>query len=109
MENNDGERWKTTDITIVNDLLTRIVEHAKNKYGEYVDKYKTNKNIKNKLEITKKYIDRCDFERITELENEEGNNIDEIKICKDFYDMVYRDIINMLHDYKDIIVQNNKN
>ena len=101
----DGERWKTTDIAIVNDLLTRIVEHSKIKYEEYVEKYKTNKKIKDKLDITKKYIDKCDQERLADLEYEEGDNINEIKLCKDFYGMVYGDIVNLLHDYKDIIVK----
>ena len=100
----DGTRWLTTDITIVNDLLSRIVEHSKTKYEEYSEKYSTNKKVKDKLNVTKKYIDRCDKEHVAELEDDEPDNKSEIKRCNDFYEMVYNDIINLLHDYKDIIV-----
>ena len=63
----DGERWKTTDIKIINELLDRIVEHSKNKYIEYVKKFNSNKKIKNKLDITKKYIDICDPNHLANL------------------------------------------
>lgn len=101
----DGERWHTTDINIVNDLVDRIVTHSKNKHVEFVEKFKTNKKIKDRLDISKKYIDRCDQERLADLEDDrEGDNKSEIARCKDFYDMVYKDTINLLHDYKDIIL-----
>ncbi len=105
----DGERWKTTDIKIINELLGRIIEHSKEKYEEYYEKYNANGKIKNKLDITKKYIDRCDPDHLATLEeeqaNEEADNSIEISRCKDFYEMVYKDTINLLHDYKDIIVK----
>jgi len=101
----DGERWKTTNIKIINDLLTRIIDHSKTKYNEYIKKYAKNEKVKNKLVISKKYIDRCDLDRLTELEYDLIENIDEINLCKDFYEMVYSDIVNLLHDYKDIIIK----
>ena len=103
----DGQRWLTSDITIVNDLLTRIIDHSKTKYEEYSEKYAGNKKVKDKLNVTKKYIDRCDKEHLAglELEDDESDNKSEIKRCNDFYEMVYNDIVNLLHDYKDIIVK----
>ena len=103
----DGERWTTTNIAIVNDLLSRIVEHSKTKYEEYSEKYAGNKKVKDKLNVTKKYIDRCDKEHLAglELEDDEFDNKSEIKRCNNFYEMVYNDIVNLLHDYKDIIVK----
>ena len=101
----DGQRWLTSDITIVNDLLSRIVDHSKTKYEEYSEKYAGNKKVKDKLNVTKKYIDRCDKEHVVGLEDDESDNKSEIKRCNDFYEMVYNDIINLLHDYKDIIVK----
>jgi hypothetical protein len=50
----------TSDIKIVNDLLTRIIEHSKTKCNEYSEKYATNKKVQDKLNVTKKYINRCD-------------------------------------------------
>jgi len=55
--------------------------------------------------VTKKYIDRCDKEYLAELEDDEPDNKNEIKRYYDFYSMIYTDIINLLHDYKDIIVK----
>jgi hypothetical protein len=53
----------------------------------------------------KKYIDRCDKDRIVDLEDDiEDDNKSEIKRCKDFYEMVYKDTISLLHDYKDKII-----
>lgn len=101
----DGNRWTTTDINIINDLLSRIVEHSKTKCDEYSEKYADNKRVIDKLNVTKKYINRCDKEYLAELENDEPDNKSEIKRCNDFYDMVYRDIVNLLHDYKDIILK----
>ena len=105
----DGERWTTTDTKIINDLLGRIIEYSKTKHDQYVEKYGANKKVNDRLKVTKKYIDKCDQDRLAELEdkqaNEEADNKEEIKRCKDFYEMVYKDIINLLHDYKDIIVK----
>ncbi len=42
---------------------------------------------------------------MAELEDEQLENKTEIKKCNNFYEMVYSDIINLLHDYKDIIVK----
>ena len=101
----DGERWKTTNVCIINDLLSRIVEHSKTKYEEYSEKFATNKRVRDKLNVTKKYIDRCDKEHLAELEYDELDNKSEIKRCNDFYEMVHKDVVNLLHDYKDLIVK----
>lgn len=101
----DGERWTTTDMTTITDLFGRIVEYSKTKHEQYVEKYRTNKKVNERLKVTKKYIDKCDKEYLAELEDEDFDNKSEIKQCNDFYEMVYKDIINLLHDYKDVIVK----
>ena len=83
-----GERWKTSDVGIINDLLTRIIEHSKTKYEEYSEKFTINKKVRDKLNVTKKYIDRCYKEHLAELEDDEPDNKSEIKRCNDFYEMV---------------------
>lgn len=42
---------------------------------------------------------------IDELEEGNDGNKKRIKECEDFYELVYRDTINLLHDYKDIVIK----
>ncbi len=116
-----------SDINIINDLLTRIIEHSKTKCDEYSEKYATNKKVTDELNMTIKYINRCDKEYLARVrrwlprknfsffwsilknnsivfKDDEPYDKSEIKRCNNFYDKVYRDIVNLLHDYKDIII-----
>jgi hypothetical protein len=49
-------------------------------------------------------LDLCDLEYLTNLEDEQENdeidNKNQIKRCKEFREMVYKNIINLLHDKK---------
>ena len=60
-----------------------------------------------------KYLNYCYLEYLGELEYEQDNgdidNKDEIKRCKEFYEMVHSDVINLLHDNKNIILNTHKN
>jgi len=40
-----------------------------------------------------------------EQEQEDINNKDKIKRCKDFREMVYKDTINLFHDNKNILLK----
>jgi len=57
-------------------------------------------------------LDYCDLEYLANLEDEQDNeeidNKNQIKRCKEFRDMVYKDIINLLHDKKDIVMTTHK-
>jgi hypothetical protein len=43
-----------------------------------------------------------------EQENDDIDNKQQIKRCKEFREQVYKDIINLLHDKKDIIINTHK-
>jgi hypothetical protein len=105
----NDNRWITTDINMINDLLSRIIYFAKEKCIEYKDHPKQTEKIKARLNTTKKYIDKCDPDFLAELTNEleEGNkeNKKRIKECEEFYEMMYNDTINLLHDFKDIVLK----
>lgn len=105
----NNNRWITTDINMINNLLSRIIYYAKEKYYEYENHPKQNEKIKSRLLTTKKYIDKCDpdllLELINELENGNTNNKKKIKECEEFYEMIYNDTINLLHDFKDIVLK----
>lgn len=105
----NNNRWITTDINMINNLLSRIIYYAKEKYYEYENHPKQTDKIKSRLLTTKKYIDKCDpdllSELINELENGNTNNKKKIKECEEFYEMIYNDTINLLHDFKDIVLK----
>ncbi len=105
----NDNRWITTDINMINNLISRIIYFAKEKCNEYKDNPKQTEKIRERLNTTKKYIDKCDPDFLAELTNEleDGNkeNKKRIKECEDFYGMVYNDTINLLHDFKDIVLK----
>jgi hypothetical protein len=105
----NDNRWITTDINMINNLLSRIIYFAKEKCNEYKDNPKQTEKIKARLLTTKKYIDKCDPDLLAELINEleDGNkeNKKKIKECEEFYEMIYNDTINLLHDFKDVVLK----
>ena len=106
----NNNRWITTDINMINNLLSRIIYFAKEKCNEYKDNPKQTEKIKARLLTTKKYIDKCDPDLLAELINEleDGGgkeNKKKIRECEEFYEMIYNDTINLLHDFKDIVLK----
>lgn len=105
---NNG-KWKTDNITMINMLIDGIIYHSKNILIELKEQYINNNIAQNRLNTSEKYINLCDLEHLADLEdeqNDEGvNNINQIKRCKDFRDMVYKDTINLFHDNKKILIK----
>ena len=105
---NNGQ-WKTDNLKIINTVIDGIVEHSKPILEELNQRYINNNQAKNRLNTSKKYINLCDNEYLEELEygqeNEEIDNINQIKRCKDFRDMVFKDTINLFHDNKNILLK----
>ncbi len=91
-------------------MINNIVGHSKIIYDELKEKFEDNNKIKCKLSTAKKYIDLCDIEFLAELEQSEEDLINNEKIsrCKEFYSMVYRGTINLLHDNKEFLIKNTK-
>ena len=92
---------------IINDVLEQ------SKYYTIELKQQYNKGVINTLTTSEKYINYCDTEFLEELKgqqiNNEKDNINLIKRCVDFRDMVYKDTINLLHDNKTILLKTQKN
>jgi hypothetical protein len=105
---NNGQ-WKTDNLKIINTVIDGIVEHSKTILEELNLRYINNIQATNRLNTSKKYINLCDNEYLEELEdaqeNEQANNKNEIKRCKDFRDMVFKDTINLFHDNKNILLK----
>jgi hypothetical protein len=124
---NNG-KWKTDNIQIINLVIDGIISHSKTIWEELNDFYINNIQAKNRLKTSKKYINLCDLEYLDELENEFGGNNDdfndtdsdtdydvglnenkkEIKRCKEFREMVFKDTINLFHDNKNILLKPKK-
>jgi hypothetical protein len=105
---NNG-KWKTDNIQIINLVIDGIISHSKTIWNELKQFYINNSHAKNRLNTSKKYIDLCDLEYLDELEDEQDNddinNKNKIKQCKDFRDMVFKDTINLFHDNKNILLK----
>ena len=71
-------------------------------------------NTKSRLNASNKYVKLYDLEHLTDLEDEyangDVNNTIQIKRCKDFREIVYKDTLNLFHDNKNILLKakNNK-
>jgi len=93
-------------------VIDGIVSHSKNILVELKQQYLNNVGAKNRLNTSEKYITLCDLEHLADLEdanaNGEANNTNQIKRCKDFREMVYKDTINLFHDNKNVL-QKQKN
>lgn len=105
---NNGQ-WKTDNLKIINTVIDGIVEHSKTILEELNIRYINNIQATNRISTSKKYINLCDVEYLDELEdaqeNEQADNKNEIKRCKDFREMIFKDTINLFHDNKNILLK----
>ena len=109
---NNG-RWKTDNIETINMIIDGIISHSKNILIELKQQYTNNIGAKNRLNTSEKYITLCDLEYLADLEdanaNGDANNTNQIKRCKDFREMVYKDTINLFHDNKNVLQKQKNN
>jgi hypothetical protein len=109
---NNG-KWKTDNINTINMIIDGIISHSKTILVELKQQYLNNSNAKNRLNTSEKYISLCDLEHLNDLEDEElnddVNNKERIKRCKDFREMVYKDTINLFHDNKNLLLKQKNN
>ena len=105
----ENGKWKTDNINTINLVLDGVITHSKTILDELNIKYINNNKAKSRLNTSKKYVDLCDLEHLADLEEEQEqddvNNNDRIKRCKDFREMVFKDTINLFHDNKNIILK----
>jgi hypothetical protein len=91
----------------MNIVIDGIVSHSKNILIELKQQYLNNVGAKNRLNTSEKYITLCDLEHLADLED--ANNNHQIKRCKDFREMVYKDTINLFHDNKNVLQKQKNN
>ena len=109
---NDG-RWNTDNFNIIDLLINNFIDYYKLSIDEIKQKPQVYERIKTNILNKIKYLNLCDLEYLANLEdeqvNEEAVNKQQIQRCKEFREMVYKDIINLLHDKKDIVMNTHKN
>jgi hypothetical protein len=109
----NDKKWITDDFKIIDKIIENIVNVYKLSIEEIKKDNQLYEKIKKSIQDKMKYLNYCNPEYLAELEYEQENddidNKDEIKRSKNFYEMVYNDIINLLHDNKNIILNTHKN
>ena len=109
---NNG-RWDTGDFNVIDMIIDNFVDYYKLSIEDVKQNPEKYNKLKNRIQEKIKYLNLCDLEYLADLEdeqiNEDINNKDKIKRCKEFREMVYSDIINLLHDKKDIVLKTHKN
>lgn len=104
---NDGI-WQSKNMLIIDQIIDKIVKFFNISIEEIkkdIDKYeKLKKNISNKIN----YIQLCDIDYLEDLEDDPIENKDRIQRCKEFRQMVYDEIIILLHDNKKTVLDTHK-
>lgn len=93
-------------------LISKVLEHSREKLEEFQQKYKNNKNLSDKLKIFEKYLNLCDPSVLEELEDEmkyeDVDNKDKIKDCKTKTKILETQVIDLFYNNKDILSKNDK-
>lgn len=109
---NNG-KWKTDNVHTINIVIDGIIFQSKNILIELKHKFINNNPAQNRLNTSEKYIKLCDLEFLNDLEdaqeNNGVNNKAKITRCKEFREMVYKDIINLFHDNKELLLKSKNN
>ena len=96
-------------MNIIDIILNNFMDYYKLSIDEIKADQKNYEKLKNAINNKIKYLNYCDLEYLAELENEQEhediNNKEKIIRCKKFREMVYKDIINLFHDKKDIVLK----
>ena len=100
--------WQSKNMLIIDQIIDRVVEHfhlsieeIKKDHNKYE---KLKKNISNKIQ----YVQLCDIDYLEDLEDDPIENKERIQRCKDFRQMVYNEIIILLHDNKKTVLDTHK-
>jgi hypothetical protein len=105
----NNRRWKTDNINTMNMVIDGIISHSKNILIELKQQYLNNEIAKNRLNKSEKYVNLCDLEYLENLEDEQINdnvdNKDRIKRCKEFREMVFDDTVKLFHDNKKLLLK----
>jgi len=107
----DNGEWKINNEELIDMVINEVVQQSKHYTIELKQQY--NKGIINTLSTSEKYINYCDTEFLEELKEQQTDdgidNVNLIKRCINFRDMVYKDTINLLHDKKNTLLKRQKN
>jgi hypothetical protein len=103
----EKNEWILSDIEKIYNLIRKVIEFSKEKYDEFVELYENNKNVTNKLDIFKKYLNFCDSEYLDDLKNDDitKENREKIKRCKQLTEKLENDVIKLFYNKKDLVLK----
>lgn len=108
---NDG-RWQTQNINIIDTIINKVVDYYKLSIEEIKRDPERYEKIKNIINSKLQHLNNCDLEYLTDLEDEQidddVNNKNKIKRWNEFREMVFKDMVNLFHDKKDIVINTHK-
>ena len=108
---NDG-RWQTQNINIIDTIINKVVEYYKLSIEEIKRDPERYEKIKNIINSKLQHLNNCDLEYLTDLEDEQidddVDNKNKIKRWNEFREMVFKDMVNLFHDKKDIVINTHK-
>lgn len=102
----------TENINIVDTIINKVVEYYKLSIEEIKKDQIKYEKIKNQINSKLHHLNNCDLEYLSDLEDEQQNdglnNKNKIKRWNEFREMVFKDIVNLFHDKKDIVLNTHK-
>lgn len=108
----NGKKWIFTDFKVIYSLISKVLEHSRDKLEEFQEKLKNNKNLYEKLKIFEKYLNFCEPSVLEELENEmrfdDVDNKDKIKDCREKTKILENQVIKLFYNNRDILSRREK-
>jgi hypothetical protein len=108
---NDG-RWQTQNINIIDTIINKVVDYYKLSIEEIKRDPERYEKIKNIINSKLQHLNNCDLEYLTDLEDEQidddVDNKNKIKRWNEFREIVFKDMVNLFHDKKDIVINTHK-
>lgn len=106
----NGIKWILADIKKIYELISRVISFSKDKHEEFVELYRNNKGLQDKLKIFKKYLNYCDPDYLQDLKDEQEEYDDqlinraEIIRCKELVELLEDNVIKLFYNKKDLIL-----
>ena len=107
----DGVKWNTitNGDKIIPDLIEKAVNYSNTKDNQLRERFLQNPRVLGRMDVIKKYTDKCDTEQLEELKEEqyygEADNKDKIADCEQFIELVENRVKELIYNEKDKVLK----
>ena len=107
----DGVKWNTitNGDKIIPDLIEKAVNYSNAKDNQLRERFLQNPKVLGRMDVIKKYTDKCDVEQLEELKEEqyyeEADNKDKIADCEQFIELVENRVKELIYNEKDKVLK----